>query len=295
MYTYGIYYVHVESWIWGDTMRRMIIADDEEIIRQGLLTVEWETIGVEVAAVCKNGHETLQLTRELQPDIVLTDIRMPGMDGIAIAEAVRNELPQAKVILLTAYHDFEYAHAAILLGVAGFVLKPASAQEILQAVSATVQAIETESQQSSKKQRMEKLLKEYRLLLQDKLLTKQPETELSEAVEAAMAFIEQRYMDDISIADMAECVHLHPVYLSRLVKKETGETLHDMLTRTRMRHAFSYIADPNMKLYEIAEKVGIPDVRYFGQIFKKCFGLTPSALRQQLEAERHAGKKEFDA
>lgn len=276
-------------------MRSMIIADDEEIIRQGLLTVEWETIGVEVAGVGKNGYETLQLARELQPDIVLTDIRMPGMDGIAITEAVRDELPHAKVILLTAYHDFEYAHAAIQLGVAGFVLKPASAQEILQAVSATVEVIETESQQTSKKQRMEKLLKEYRLLLQDKLLTEQPEAELSEAVEQALAFIERRYMDDIAISDVAEFVHLHPVYLSRLVKKETGETLHDMLTRTRMRNAIQCMADPNMKLYEIAEKVGIPDVRYFGQIFKKCFGLTPSALRQQLEAERHAGKKACDA
>lgn len=264
-------------------MRHIIIADDEETIRQGLLSIPWATIGVEIVGVGQHGYDTLELVRMKKPDILLTDIRMPGIDGIELTKMVLAELPEIKVILLTAYHDFEYAHSAIKLGVSEFVLKPAGKAEIMESVTKVIQELDKLEDQTHIKQSMTQKLKEYELLLQNKLVT---ETTVNQAVKEAIAYMQQNYANDIKIADVAEAVHLHPVYLSRLIKQETGETVHDILLRIRMQHALKMIGDQNIKLYEIAEQVGIYDARYFGQVFKRYFGKAPSVLRQQLMSEQ---------
>jgi two-component system response regulator YesN len=265
-------------------MFSLIIADDEEIIRQGLLTIQWEKRDIELLGIGSNGNEAIQLIRETQPDIVLTDIRMPGLDGIELARIIRSEFPQTKVILLTAHHDFEYARSAIQIGVTDFILKPANEEEILSVMDHAIKEIEVEMERENREHRLVNLVREYQLRLKKQIIPDQ-EKLYSEHVKLAISFIEQRYMDNLSIATIADYVHLNPIYLSRLFKKETGETVLDILTRTRMHCAYELMSDVNLKLYEIAEQVGIPDSRYFGQLFKKCFGITPSTLRQQLRQD----------
>lgn len=265
-------------------MFSLIIADDEEIIRQGLQTIRWDKRDIELLGVGTNGNETIDLVRELQPDIVLTDIRMPGLDGIELTRLIKAEFPHTKVVFLTAYDDFDYARSALQLGVTDFILKPANEAEIMSVMEKAVHEIEAEMERDHREHRLVSLLKEYRLSLR-KQIAPELERPVSDHVKQAIAFIERRYMDDLSIATIADHVHLNPVYLSRLFKKETGETILDILTRTRMQRAYEWMGDVNLKLYEIAEQVGVPDARYFGQLFKKCFGITPSALRQQLRQE----------
>jgi len=99
-------------------------------------------------------------------------------------------------------------------------------------------------------------------------------------------------MEELSIPAVARHVHLNPVYLSRVVKKETGETILEILTRIRMQRACDLLSDPDLKMYEIAEKVGIPDAKYFGQLFKKYYGMTPSSLRQEIQETKRMAEGE---
>ena len=105
-------------------MYRIVIADDERLIREGLAAIAWQEHGIEVIGVVKNGIEAQELIDSTQLDVLLTDIRMPGIDGLELAEYMRKEKPKAKTILLSGYEEFEYERKAIGLGVFGYILKP---------------------------------------------------------------------------------------------------------------------------------------------------------------------------
>ena len=131
-----------------------IIADDELIIRQGLMTIPWSEYGIEVVGAASNGEEALALSRRTCPQILLTDIRMPGMDGLELIRAVKGEMPGVKAILLTGYQDFAYAHSAIQLGAMGYVLKPSDPDEIVDVVLKAKKQIEEEIRERVEKQQM---------------------------------------------------------------------------------------------------------------------------------------------
>ena len=106
-------------------MYRVLIVDDEPIICEGLRrSVRWSAFNCEVAGTAANGMEGLEKVRELKPDILISDISMNNMDGLAMVAAVKSERPDMEVTLLTGYRNFEYAQRAIKLGVTRFLLKP---------------------------------------------------------------------------------------------------------------------------------------------------------------------------
>lgn len=109
---------------------RMVVVDDEWYIRDGIATYPWEKFGCKVVGSAENGEEALDMVRMLQPDIVITDIKMPGMDGLAFIKAAKEILPDMEVILLTGYGDFEFARTAIQLGVTDYILKPTNFEEL---------------------------------------------------------------------------------------------------------------------------------------------------------------------
>lgn len=116
-------------------MYRLILADDEADVREGVLhEIDWERGGFEVVDRAENGREALEMVERWQPDVLVTDIRMPFMDGLELSERVRRLRPDTKIIILTGYDEFEYARRSIQLGIEEFVLKPFSSQELLQAL-----------------------------------------------------------------------------------------------------------------------------------------------------------------
>ncbi len=106
-------------------MTKVLIVDDEKYVRMGIRSeTDWALIGCEVVAEASNGEEALLMADEFRPDLVVSDIRMPKMDGIALAEKLLEKYPGTKVIFLTAYNEFEYARKAIRLGVSDYILMP---------------------------------------------------------------------------------------------------------------------------------------------------------------------------
>jgi len=116
-------------------MYKLILVDDEADVREGVLSeIDWDSIGFRVTDVAENGREALELAEKSIPDVVVTDIRMPFMDGLQLAERIRSAYPSTKIVILTGYDEFEYARKAVHLNIEEFVLKPFSAEDLLQAL-----------------------------------------------------------------------------------------------------------------------------------------------------------------
>src|SRR4030081_3877835 len=113
---------------------RVIIADDHELARLGLRTMLMPEPDLEVIAEAATGREAVELSRELRPDLVLMDIRMPDMDGLQATRAIKEELPRTSILVVTLSEDPDYLLEALRVGAAGFVLKDASRREVVAAV-----------------------------------------------------------------------------------------------------------------------------------------------------------------
>lgn len=110
---------------------KIVLVDDEEEIRQGVIKkIDWETLGFTVVGEAENGIEALDIIDKTSPDIVITDIRMPFMDGMKLAENIKYRFPTTKVVIISGFDEFEYAQAAMGLGVLRYILKPINSVEM---------------------------------------------------------------------------------------------------------------------------------------------------------------------
>ncbi len=286
-------------------MTGMIIADDELLIRQGLQSISWSDYGIELRGLASNGREALSLIESTFPGILLTDIRMPGMDGLKLIHAAKEIVPGIKAILLTGYQDFNYAHTAIQLGAFGYILKPSDPKEIINAVLMAKERVDAEIREKQEKERIRQQIDNMQdIMRQSSLTASSAEVESTRAEDALkkgkitvgnavvmkiLEYIEKYYMNDISLITVSENVYMNHIYLSRLIKKETGKNFLDILTRIRLRKACEMLEDFNLRTYEIADMVGINDSGYFSQVFKKYFNMTPSEYRRDIYLKRGGG------
>ncbi len=133
-------------------MVRLLIAEDEYIVRQGIInSIDWESLGVEVCGEAENGAVALEMAKRLKPHIVLTDIRMPVMDGLEFVSNLKISQPNIKVIVFSGYDDFSYALRAIRLGVNEYLLKPINVDEIIRIITGLKNNIVEKLSQLSKK------------------------------------------------------------------------------------------------------------------------------------------------
>lgn len=124
-------------------MYKLLLVDDEFFVRMGMReTIDWEKVGVEYIGDAANGKEGFRLACELKPDIIITDIRMPEMDGLELIDACRKQGLKAQFIVLSAHNEFDYAKEALQLGVCDYVLKPTAEEQLLQAVRKAVAVVE---------------------------------------------------------------------------------------------------------------------------------------------------------
>ncbi|MDQ1912705.1 response regulator [Paenibacillus sp. GD4] len=140
---------------------KLCVIDDIPTVVRGLTTkMDWEAHGITVAATALDGEEGLRLIREVRPDIIVTDIRMPYLDGIEMMKRIQEEFPWMKLIYMSGYTDFSYAQEAVRLGAFDYIVKPFTKQEVLDAVLAAKEEILREREMSSKMADMELKLRE---------------------------------------------------------------------------------------------------------------------------------------
>jgi DNA-binding NarL/FixJ family response regulator len=118
---------------------RILIADDHALVREGLRTMLSGEVGLEVIAEANDGQQALSLCRELGPDLVLMDVRMPVMDGLEATKRIKQEMPKTSVMMVTMHENPDYLFEAVKAGAAGYVLKDASGERLLGAVRRTLE------------------------------------------------------------------------------------------------------------------------------------------------------------
>jgi len=241
-------------------MLKLLIADDEKIIRESLAEyVDWESHGIRCAACCANGIEALEACLDELPDIILTDIKMPGISGLELIEQIKNLDEHAEIIILSGFREFEFAQKAIAFGVRRYLLKPLNENELLDAITDAKNAI---SKRIPKPQRVDT-------------------AKDNEIIRSVMDYVEANMSDSgLSLKQIAgQHAYLNADYLSRLFVQTTGEKFSNYLNRTRIETAKHLIAQGEDRIGFIAEQVGYGhNPRYFSQVFKKYAGLTPSVF-----------------
>ena len=110
---------------------RVLIADDHALVREGLRTMLSGEDGLEVVAEANDGQQALDLCRELEPDLVLMDVRMPVIDGLRPTRKIKDEMPETSVMMVTMHENPDYLFEAVKAGAAGYVLKDASGERLL--------------------------------------------------------------------------------------------------------------------------------------------------------------------
>ncbi|MBB3112371.1 two-component system response regulator YesN [Paenibacillus phyllosphaerae] len=154
-------------------MIHLMIVDDEERARYGVRTlIDWQEHGIRIVAEARDGVEALELLKEHQVDIVLTDIRMPEMDGLRLIEYLREHYPHIKSIIMSGYDDFNYAKKALTLGASDYLLKPSRRQEILGTVLKLTEEIYAANKQRMVMERLTAGFRESLPLLKDNALSR---------------------------------------------------------------------------------------------------------------------------
>ncbi len=250
-------------------MLKLILADDEEMIRESIRSlIRWEEMDIEVAASCKNGPETLQAIMTLKPDIVLTDIKMPGMSGLDLISRVydRRDLT-VEFILLSGYAEFEYAKRAISYRVSNYLLKPCNENQIMEAVQKAASEIRSR--------------RRIRELIPDNAFPDASQPAYRDYILRILDYVDANFSDpDLTLKKIAsDVLFMNVDYLSREFFRQTGQKFSAYLTGLRMTKAKALLSGAqHEKIYEIAEQVGFANnPQYFVQLFKASTGMTPRA------------------
>ncbi|WP_313561580.1 response regulator transcription factor [Ruminiclostridium cellobioparum] len=152
-------------------MYKVLIIDDESIIRKGIKNiVNWKQLDCEVCADASDGIEGIELIKKYLPEIIITDIRMPGMDGLSMIKQVKGIVPYSKIIILTGYRDFDYVQEAIKFGAFDFLLKPSKIEELTAVLTRAVNEINDQKVRHMEIDRFKVLFEQSIPVLREKLL-----------------------------------------------------------------------------------------------------------------------------
>lgn len=245
-------------------MFRVMLIDDEEPTRLLLKdSIDWKSLEMEVVGEAGSGIEAINMIDELHPHIAFVDICMPFMGGIEFSKIAISRYPNLKIIILTAFDEFEYARQCIGMPICGYILKPIVRTEIYE------------------------LLKTVRQSLNSNVREVEDYKEIGPSAIGRIAkYVEEHYTDSsLNLTSIAQIFGFNPSYLSRRFKAEIGSSFIEHLTECRMKKAI-LLAKDNEKMFATATAVGIPDPNYFGRCFKKYTGINYSEYLRQLHSKQ---------
>lgn len=254
----------------------LLIADDELSIRKGLLSLPWNTIGITEVYAAENGLEAKEILNNCAVDIIISDIRMPGITGLELAEYIKQHALDMALILLTGFSEFEYAHRAIDNQVFAYLLKPLHPKDILKTVVEVKIRLERQRYTASVVRKYEDAASSQEYGKQISLLFR----ESSQQTMVILQDMANNFSEGLTLNYLAEKYHFSVGYLSRMLKKETGYYFSDLLNAIRLAAAARCLQEEGDKINQICEKTGFSDQKYFSQVFKRVFGCSPGEFRK---------------
>lgn len=250
-------------------MIKVLIVEDEQYIRKGLIySLDWSSFGCIVIGEAEDGVEGLELIEKLSPDIVISDIRMPQMDGLTMIElALKNN--HFSSIILTGYSEFEDAKQAITLKVYDYLLKPIDEEKLVEVLTSLCRRIRLlQSEVVDEKYNID--------LVNDISVQYSSRGNLNPYVDETLNIISTSYQNDLSINKIAQKLNVSNSFLSNKFKIQMGCTFVDYLNRYRINHAIKLLREGKMLISEVASAVGFGQYKNFNKAFRKHIGMSTS-------------------
>lgn len=241
-------------------MFKALIVDDEPLMREylgnNLNEINKQWLCEDTAA---DGVYAIQFLQNKTYDAVITDIKMPAIDGIELSKYLYLNHPNIPVIIISGYDEFEYARAAVKLNVFDYLLKPLRDEEL----SAALSAISLKNDSFNK----------------DSFKTIQINN--NTLVSQIQEYLQLHFREGLSLTILADIFNITPSYLSTIFHKEIGEPYSKYLLRMRMETAKALLLTPNSKVQDVAIEVGFSSSKHFGSVFKSYFGISPGEFKNK--------------
>ena len=197
--------------------------------------------------------------------MVITDVRMPRMDGMALIQAIDEQWPDVQIVILTGYESFDYARTALKCGATDYLLKPVRFDELKRAVGRM-------------RDRLAQITEACRQI------APKDARNIAQVVAASCDYIRGHYHENLSLADMNARYFLNASYFCEQFARHAGRSFVEYLTDARMEAALRLLRDRSeFSVTDVAMRVGYQDARYFGQVFRKRYGMTPSEYKKGAE------------
>lgn len=244
-------------------MYKVFLADDEVWVTIGLKKmIEKMEMPFRVVGEASNGFMALEEIEKLQPDILIADIRMPGMDGLELMEQIRKKNKEIKIVLVSGYAEFEYAQTALRLDAFDYLLKPIGYEQLEKVLEKLLTRLEDEGGISEADDERGEL----------------PNNMISEIVND----LQERYTENITLASFSEKYNVSIGRLSVLLKEHLGMSYSEYMIMKRIQKAKYLLRNEKMSVEKVGEAVGYSDYCYFTKVFKRVVGLTPSKYRKNI-------------
>jgi two-component system response regulator YesN len=248
-------------------MYTLMIVDDEKGIVDGLKIIISRILPeCKIVAVAHDGENGFRLGMEFRPQIIVTDIKMFKEDGLSMIEKLQQAGCNACFVILSAYHDFNFAQKGMRLGVRYYLTKPVEELELQQCVRQIITDIEQ--------------LKGGKACIVSSLIDTANEQDL---ILKIRFYLTENFQKSISLKELSQKFNINLYYLSQLFKKKTGQNYSDYLYHLRINRAKELLIKTDMRVYEICAAVGYIDTAYFTKLFEKYVGCTPSEYRKRIQ------------
>ena len=241
------------------TIRTIVVEDEKRLARNIAKHIE-ENPAFTVSALFHNGEDAWEYLRSDPPQVVVTDISMPVMDGIELVKRVHEAGLSVHCVILTGYADFDYAREALRAGVDDYLLKPVNIeelQELLHRIEISIVAETGDALSSGRESLMS----------------------AEEIVSLVKAYVQNNYAEEISLNLLASNLGFSASYLTKVFNKVEGRTPSSYIREYRMNIARQLLENPGATVVSVAEAVGYTDPFHFSKSFKQTFGYSPSERR----------------
>lgn len=256
-------------------MYNLLIADDEAIEREAIqFFIRQADLHFARISEAANGIEAVELARELAPEIIVMDVKMPGKDGLAAAQEIRRFNPFCKIVFLTAFSEFDYAQQAIKVKAEDYIIKPAYSENLIEVLHRVIVELEVD-RPAARAALRDANGKSVPDLARDK----ESNGPAALLIQRVCAYIDANYSQNIHLEELCDMAGFSKCYFSRIFKQYRKISVVDYITQRRLEKTKELLQNPRLSVKEISCLVGYQDANYLTAVFKKWEKISPTDYR----------------